>query len=501
MPRHSIVAVLLACVLSAWAARPAAADGKVFAPRAEPRIPAQSALLHYADGVETLAIETRFEGEGADFAWVVPFPSPPEVSQATAGLFPTLRAITAPRLESPSIVPAFLFVLLTIAWLCGIVGGWRGILGCVLCFVALGFLLLPMTAKPRGAGSSVGEGVRVLDRRLVGAFDVATITGESGGTLGEWLTANGFHIPPAATPVIDAYAAEGWCFVAAKLRVEGADERPLAPHPLVFRFAADRPIYPLRLTGVGGDPLAVDLYVFGPDRAAAPGFEAERCTRPAYPDPEEFARYHASGPVRISHPTLRALAHGAPVLTKLTAELTPGQMLEDAVITWEPFQELGERALRRDQAPVVGVNVGAGALFVGVAVAAFVARRRGLELRRGVAWLAGPLLAGAVVGVGAALVTPLVVRTGVAASAAVTVWHADAGSALERHFVEHPDHEDRLAAARAFVRAYWEEHAEGRMAPIEEDSPGNYTFRERDGRLEYVAYDAYAAERAHPVAY
>ena len=54
------------------------ADGKVF-PVIDHRasIPDQQALIAWRDGIETLAIETRFVGTGTDFAWVVPLPSVP----------------------------------------------------------------------------------------------------------------------------------------------------------------------------------------------------------------------------------------------------------------------------------------------------------------------------------------------------------------------------------------------------------------------------------------
>lgn len=95
-------AVCLAASIATIAAPAAHADGKVF-PRfdASAHIPDQQALIHYADGIETLAIETRFEGTGTEFAWIVPSPRVPEVSATTTGVFPTLREITRPQLHAP----------------------------------------------------------------------------------------------------------------------------------------------------------------------------------------------------------------------------------------------------------------------------------------------------------------------------------------------------------------------------------------------------------------
>ena len=61
-------------------------------------IPDQRALIHFTNGTERLVIETRFTGAGTNFAWVVPFPSPPVIEEATPGLFPTLDYLFRPEI-------------------------------------------------------------------------------------------------------------------------------------------------------------------------------------------------------------------------------------------------------------------------------------------------------------------------------------------------------------------------------------------------------------------
>ena len=83
--------------------------------RVEVRIPDQRALLWWTNGTERLVIETRFAGQGTNFAWVVPLPSVPKVEPATRGLFPTLTQLLRPevfRRNRPS-PAARLFVTLT----------------------------------------------------------------------------------------------------------------------------------------------------------------------------------------------------------------------------------------------------------------------------------------------------------------------------------------------------------------------------------------------------
>src|SRR5690349_6150137 len=62
------------------------------------QIPDQRALIHFADGTETLVIDTAFKGEGTNFAWIIPVPAIPTVETATTGLFTTLQIIFQPRI-------------------------------------------------------------------------------------------------------------------------------------------------------------------------------------------------------------------------------------------------------------------------------------------------------------------------------------------------------------------------------------------------------------------
>ena len=84
----------------------ASGDGKFFSNEvAAVAIPDQSALLVWDDGRETLVISSAFVGEGTEFAWLIPLPAPPAIEPSTAGLFPTLRGMTAPDVRQPASVP------------------------------------------------------------------------------------------------------------------------------------------------------------------------------------------------------------------------------------------------------------------------------------------------------------------------------------------------------------------------------------------------------------
>ena len=84
----------LLLLLAGWLAWPtdARADGKVFSQvtAVKTTTPDQRALLHFADGTETLVVETTFVGAGTNFAWVVPLPAAPEITAVPRTVFTNL---------------------------------------------------------------------------------------------------------------------------------------------------------------------------------------------------------------------------------------------------------------------------------------------------------------------------------------------------------------------------------------------------------------------------
>jgi hypothetical protein len=389
------VMVMLVCA-AAWLmpAADASADGKVFArATAVVNIPDQEALIHYADGVETLVIETRFEppaataagdktadgekdGEMAAYAWVVPVPGPrasgggggvPEVFATTTGVFPTLRAVCAPSIRHN--VPEFWIPLLLI---CVLILGVSSIEHWVLRLIVLvagllmlTCLLLPSMGKARGIVGG-GDGIEVHSRSLVGSFDVAVVGAESvsaAAELQEWLKNEGFNVPVTARSVIADYAADGWLFVAAKLR-GGLDVKggPLTPHPLAVRFKATSAVYPMRLTAVENGPLSLDLYVFGEKQAVVPGMKIVRCanvwsTLPEINERSNRAWGGAPGAVPVGHRQLQSLIGGAPVVTKLSGVFRPEQMRKDLVVAWSDPGGIGAWKYSPQGASTVAANV------------------------------------------------------------------------------------------------------------------------------------------------
>jgi len=370
---------LLVLVLVPAGAR---ADGKVLArglARAE--TPEQRALLHWADGVETLVIETTVRAEATNFAWVIPLPAKPtEITPATPALFTTLQTIFQPAVEMRAQDRWAAFGLIAVL-LWGLRGSRLGLtsrisilLGAALAML-LASLLLPSLgmAVARGAGSSAST-VRLLGSERAGVFDVTTLTAARADDLVVWLQSRGFPAPAEMEPVVADYLKAGWVFIAAKADRDAATTNLTALHPLRFTFPAPEPVYPMRLTGAGGGSLRCDLYVFGPARAAAAGWRTVLADRTDPPDVTLTSRPRP-GEIRLRHAELAALTQGAPWATKLSATLDAAAMRRDVEIRWSPGGETGKRVFTRAAAAIRGLNVAAALLAAGALVAAVRARR------------------------------------------------------------------------------------------------------------------------------
>jgi hypothetical protein len=504
------------------AAAVARGDGKVFGygvPRMPP-IPDQQAIIAWeaAASTETLAIETRFDAGStkaagstppagdAAYCWVVPLPGPaaPKISSATTGLFPTVRAVFQPRVDDRSAPDSIgftitLIVLLTIYvllrhW------NWPRLGALVLVFIAVlfvGVVMLPTLGKARSAARRV-EGVEVLDRSIVGSYETTVIgasadsaQADSGKALSKWLADNGFPLPANAAPVLADYAARRWVFAAIKLMPDAAAGGHLTPHPLVFRFATPRAVYPMALTGVGNSPLMLDLYVFGPQRAAAAGLTEVRCDRCKAAGAEHLGVLAPADCVAVGHPGLAEIVGSLPIATKLSGTLSPAGQARDMEIAWGEFAQSGAHRFSPRAAAFRGMEISAGVVLAGIVILIVAGSRR---KQGGPTWTAKKLVwtlpLGAAIGLVVYAFTPTIAvrQEGFRTAqnnmlAMLREIPTELSFAFEKHaaaptIVEIQKAVDDLAKERGF---------ETRL----EDSPGNYTIeRESDGSMTCVSFDA-----------
>jgi hypothetical protein len=544
---------LLTAVLLAWlfTAR-ARADGKVFPATAFPadvKIPDQSALLIWSNGVERLVIETRFTGEGTNFAWVVPVPSAPEIEPATTGLFPTLRTCLQPEVRHSMLnVWGAVLSACGLAWLLATVrpdeedrggdlngclataiGIWImmpgagvflgslflflvlravvervrraperrvGIVDALLVLLVFMFasLLLPALGVAGGGTAQPQGAVDILQRKVVGIFETTVISSKDPKALLQWLQVNGFAADKQSEPVIEQHAKDGWAFVAAKVHRDAVAAGPATPHPLSFTFKAAQPVYPLRLTATGSERLLLELFVVGPARAEIDGFKVAECHRLQRPAGGRFARNEPVG--AIGHPLFANWAGALPVITKLTAQLSQEDMKQDATVRWRAFAEERSQVYSTLGAFLTTANWCGSPLCVLVVVAAFLAHlgrfTKAAAFKYASAGTALLILIGAVLFAALPKVEiRLEKRPKSRAEMELKRQGALAMSLMPTN--QPPTVEAIRAVLRQASDGAFNNHLQGGLIH-EEDSPGNYILRQTDEGVAFIGHDGTGTE-------
>ncbi len=211
--------------LSAMAVSDARADGCfVWNKGVDLNEPSQKAILCHRGGIETMVLQVKYEGPAEDFAWIVPLPAKPEI-----------RAVEADKSPFGEIS---LYTQRRARW------GRRG---------------------PMDEGAK--QQVTVLERKIVGVYDVATLAASDGNALATWLNKNGYAFPKDRAEVLDHYAKKEWVYVAMRIdrkALAGDEVKKLKVgelQPVCFRFASKEMVYPLKISSVNAGKTEVLLYL------------------------------------------------------------------------------------------------------------------------------------------------------------------------------------------------------------------------------------------------
>lgn len=341
-----------------------------------PTIPDQRALINFNDGTEILVIDINFSGQGKEFVWVVPTPSIPEVEKATADLFDTLQSYFQPTLFQGIIrIPGIILLCLALVYLkCYLRFAGFVKIGCF----GLIILILGLIAIPQFGGAPVSRKpspvIKIHERKTVGLFDTVTISSQDSKALIGWLNINGFSIPSDLAPVVKKYVSEGWVFVAIKVSRDTDAESLMRPHPLTFTFKTEKPVYPLKLTGINSKNSKVELYVYGPSRAEIPGFNVDYCKDAGHTKqiPGNRILWDRFGNATIS--------------TKLTADLGPKDMLNDAYVSWVPYQYEGKAAFSYNAAKMLSGSIMFIMMLAGFLILYFKGRKRPISRMKVFMW-------------------------------------------------------------------------------------------------------------------
>lgn len=395
------VVTIVFMVLAMSSPQRAYADGRAYtrlvASPAE--MPDQEAIVAYRDGVETLVIETRVRTNADELAWVVPVPAAPEISATTSGVFPTLRAMTAPRIiRSPWLPATGILIPLAILLALGLfVPKWT--MARLAAYIALGACLLVLLMPALGTARSIAgspTAVEVVTRSVVGSYETEVVRSEDPQALERWLSERGFVGDDATHDAVAEYVKAGWVFVVSRLRHDPASGAILTPHPLVLRFPASVPVYPMRLTLPQSEDFRLSLYVFGEGPMGGGGMTVE-VSAPLRYEPEELSleprlmRFVGTNEMVVAHDALDALVRPAPHMTKLSRTWKKGSGAED--ITLAKFDDGGSSRIpiAWDDKDAVAASIAA---WLGMAnaglVVALLARSKGRSFSFKVAgWTSG----------------------------------------------------------------------------------------------------------------
>lgn len=231
--RSRLIAALLATFLGlagGLLAAPAVQAGAVVSGATLER---ESALVAVRDGLQSTTVSLTLSpdrsasaGERRRPVVVVPVPADPTVSVLegpSAAVFAELDAATAPRTVASE------------------------------------------TARQRGEDPPHVTRVPVVD------YAVSELPAGDHGALTAWLRRHGATTSAAEARELRRYADAGWAFVA--LRLTAPVDGRASLRPLRLEFASDRLRFPLRVLGAGDAPVSVALYVAGPHRVTAKGFD------------------------------------------------------------------------------------------------------------------------------------------------------------------------------------------------------------------------------------
>ncbi|MFH1143108.1 MAG: DUF2330 domain-containing protein [Candidatus Eisenbacteria bacterium] len=262
---------------------------------------AQEALIHYdaASQVENLILHVQFQGDGRDFAWLVPVPALPELEAAEVFLFRDCWSLTYPISRHR-----------------------RDGLGC---------------GSEEDFGDPVPQenGVDIYNEQVVGIYQTLTLGASDAGLLADSLEAWGYlheNNRVETEAALQYYIDKAWYFVAMRVDSASVVERESDGvwwwygdmQPIRLSFASEEIVYPMRISAISAlEEVPLTLYVCARHRLTFPRATTEYANR---------FREEELREAQLSHPYLAPFLAEDCFLTKLSATFTPSDMDEDLVL-------------------------------------------------------------------------------------------------------------------------------------------------------------------------
>src|SRR5580658_4728977 len=206
--------------------RPASACGGCFHPPSQTvtDITDERMLLAVSATQSTLYDQIEYSGSPTSFAWVLPIHGTVTVGLSADVLFQSIDALTATQINPPP-------------------------QNCPSpnCFTGGGGAAFNAPAAEGTASADAGS-VQVLTQANVGPYETVQLESTDGSALDDWLSENGYNVPAAVEPILDAYVSEGFDFLAMKLLPNAGVQ---AMRPVRVTTPGASLSLPLRMASVG----------------------------------------------------------------------------------------------------------------------------------------------------------------------------------------------------------------------------------------------------------
>jgi len=242
--RHAVVGLLMLAGALAQGNRAEACGGCFGPPQTIQVVTDHRMVLSLSRERTVLWDQFRYVGRPEDFSWILPIRNGPGVivEEADNLFLQALDDVGAPILIPPPRPSCELSR-----------GGFFG--------------TSDIAAAPSAADDA---GVRVINERVVGPYQVATLAATDPMALRTWLRSNGYSVPTPIEPVIDHYVGLQMDFVAVRLR-PSADVSQMKPLRIIT--PGYNPTLPLRMIAAGvADKVGLVLTVIAESRIEAMNF-------------------------------------------------------------------------------------------------------------------------------------------------------------------------------------------------------------------------------------
>ncbi len=166
--------------------------------------------------IEHFIRRASFKSDAADFGFLIPTPSQPELDESGNDAFPFLQKLTEPEVVTKR---AFRFANFG----CG-----------------------SDDMKKPATTAAPAEYVNVLESKRVAGFDAVVLEASSAKALVDWLLSKGYFMSPEIQAWVKPYVDLGWKITALKVAGEGGIVGTVDASALRMSFKTDRPLFPYR---------------------------------------------------------------------------------------------------------------------------------------------------------------------------------------------------------------------------------------------------------------